>query len=195
MKCIVYVSAPPRCTSLHKLQTEYLDLLLIHWPMGNNLAIYHEMEQLVRRGRVRTLGLSNFYGRVYDEIIAHYEICPSVIQQETHLFMQNRELQNIYQRQGVALEAWAPFGEGRENMLRLPLVKELSTPQHPQRTFRDGCRTVDDRYVRRMRERRCIGRTHPCLCGFRIGKNERTCNGIWRCTEGSTDGKASNNDV
>ncbi len=113
-------------TSLRKLRTDYLDLLLIHWPMGNNLTIYHEMEHLVRRGRVRALGLSNFYGRVYDEIIAHYEICPSVIQQETHLFMQNRELQNIYQRQGVVLEAWAPFGEGREDMFRLPLVEELA---------------------------------------------------------------------
>ena len=112
--------------SLRKLRTDYLDLLLIHWPMGESLAIYHAMEALVRRGRVRALGLSNFYGHVYDQIIAHYAICPSVIQQETHLYLQNQERQKIYQRQGVTLEAWAPFGEGRENMFRLPLVEELA---------------------------------------------------------------------
>ncbi|HGM4082883.1 TPA: aldo/keto reductase [Listeria monocytogenes] len=102
--------------SLKKLKTDYIDLLLIHWVMGNDIKTYQVMEKYVRVGKVRAIGLSNFYGNDYDNILKHCEIKPSVIQQETHIFYQNKELQKRYKKDGIYLEAWAPFGEGRADM-------------------------------------------------------------------------------
>jgi len=102
--------------SLSKLKTDYIDLLLIHWVMGNDIKTYQVMEKYVRAGKVRAIGLSNFYGKDYDNILEHCEIQPTVIQQETHIYQQNKERQKRYKKDGIYLESWAPFGEGRADM-------------------------------------------------------------------------------
>lgn len=112
--------------SLRKLRTDYIDLLLIHWVMGNDLATWRTMEDYVRQGKVCSIGLSNFYGKDYENIIKHCKIKPAVMQQETHVYYQNKHLQKLYQRDGIYLEAWAPFGEGRKNMLHDPVLETIA---------------------------------------------------------------------
>src|SRR5215510_319815 len=113
--------------SLKTLQTEYIDLLLIHWVMGNDLATYRVMEEYYKHGKVRAIGLSNFYSRDYEHIINHCEIMPAVNQLETHVFRQNRDLRNLYKQNGTYLEAWAPFGEGKANMFTNPILASIAS--------------------------------------------------------------------
>ena len=75
--------------SLADLQTDYIDLLLIHWVMGNDLATWRVMENAVRSGKVRAIGLSNFYESAYDNIISKADILPAVNQIEHHILRQN----------------------------------------------------------------------------------------------------------
>lgn len=112
--------------SLRKLKTDYIDLLLIHWVMGNDLATYRVMEEYYKKGKVRAIGLSNFYGRDYEDIVNHSEIMPAVNQLETHVFYQNKNLRNLYKKNGVYLEAWAPFGEGRAMMFQNPILTDVA---------------------------------------------------------------------
>src|SRR5262245_28579577 len=115
--------------SLKTLQTEYIDLLLIHWVMGNDLATYRVMEEYYKNGRIKAIGLSNFYGRDYEDIINHCEIMPAVNQLETHVFRQNRDVRALYQKNGTYLEAWAPFGEGKANMFTNPILASIARKQ------------------------------------------------------------------
>ena len=113
--------------SLKKLQTDYIDLLLIHWVMGNDLSTYRVMEEYYKKGKVRAIGLSNFYGRDYENIINNCEIMPAVSQQETHVFYQNRDLRALYKKNGTYLEAWAPFGEGKASMFKNPILAGIAS--------------------------------------------------------------------
>ena len=112
--------------SLKKLKTEYIDLLLIHWVMGRDLETYRVMEEYVRKGKVKAIGLSNFYGKDYENIIKNCNILPAVNQQETHVFYQNHELQKLYQKTGTYLEAWSPFGEGKEDIFNNPILATIA---------------------------------------------------------------------
>lgn len=112
--------------SLYNLQTDYIDLLLIHWVMGNDLSTYRVMEEYCRKGYVRAIGLSNFYGRDFERIIRNCEIMPAVNQLEAHVFYQNKELREEYKKYGIYLEAWAPFGEGRANMFQNLVLREIA---------------------------------------------------------------------
>src|SRR5262245_20848758 len=113
--------------SLRTLQTDYIDLLLIHWVMGDDLATYRIMEKYCKTGNIRAIGLSNFYGRDYEQIIKHCEIMPAVNQLETHVFRQNRELRALYKRNTTYLESWAPFGEGKANMFSNPILASIAS--------------------------------------------------------------------
>lgn len=112
--------------SLRKLQSEYIDLLLIHWPMGNDLQTYRVMEDYVKKGKIRSIGLSNFYGSDYENIIKHCQILPAVCQQETHVLYQNKALQELYEKTGTYLEAWSPFGEGKEDIFNHPILMQIA---------------------------------------------------------------------
>lgn len=112
--------------SLKKLKTDYIDLLLIHWVMGNDLATYRVMEEYCRKRAIRAIGLSNFYGRDYENIISHCEIPPAVNQLETHVFYQNRGLRAQYRKNGTHLESWAPFGEGKAGMFKNPILSGIA---------------------------------------------------------------------
>ncbi len=112
--------------SLEKLQTDYIDLLLIHWVMGNDLATYRVMEDYYKKGKIRAMGLSNFYGRDYENIINHCEIKPAVNQLETHVFYQNKNIRALYKKNGTYLESWAPFAEGKANMFQHPILSDIA---------------------------------------------------------------------
>ena len=97
--------------SLAKLQTNYIDLLLIHQPGSNDEAVYKAMEQGVKDGKVRSIGISNYYTKeAVDEVLGYASITPAVIQNENHIYYQNNDLQEYVKQYGIVMESWYPFG-------------------------------------------------------------------------------------
>ena len=111
--------------SLRKLRSEYIDLLLIHWPMGNDAAIWATMERLYECGKLRAIGLSNFYGSDFEGILHHCEVVPQVIQQELHPFRQQTALVERYRQLGLVPQAWSPLACGRENIFTNPTLMRI----------------------------------------------------------------------
>lgn len=101
--------------SLRKLQTDYIDLLLIHQPFGDYYGTYRAMEEAYRAGKLRAIGVSNFYPDRLIDIAEFSEIPPMVNQVETHVFNQQIEAQKIMQEYGTQIMSWGPFAEGRNN--------------------------------------------------------------------------------
>ncbi|MDR1206558.1 MAG: aldo/keto reductase [Peptococcaceae bacterium] len=104
--------------SLRKLGLEYLDLYLIHHPMGDVYGSWRAMEELYRAGRVRAIGVSNFHPDRLVDLIVHHEIPPAVNQIETHPFFQQIENAKICGENNVRHEAWAPFAEGKNGLFK-----------------------------------------------------------------------------
>ena len=97
--------------SLRDLGLDYVDLMLIHQPGWNDEAVYQALEQAVRDGKVRSIGISNYYTpEAVEEVLSFAEIVPAVIQNEDHLYYQYRSLQEYVKQYGIALESWYPFG-------------------------------------------------------------------------------------
>ena len=101
--------------SLCKLQTDYIDLLLIHQPFGDYYGTYRAMEEAYKEGKLRAIGVSNFYPDRFIDLAEFSEIPPMVNQVETHVFNQQAEAQRIMQEYGTHIMAWGPFAEGRNN--------------------------------------------------------------------------------
>lgn len=101
--------------SLHKLNTDYVDLLLIHQPFGDYYGSYRAMERAYREGKAKAIGVSNFYpDRLID--LAHFvEIQPCVNQVETHIFNQQHQAREIMKQCGVQIMSWGPFAEGKNS--------------------------------------------------------------------------------
>lgn len=102
--------------SLAKLQLEYLDLYLIHQPYGDIYGSWRAMEELYRKGKVRAIGVSNFHPDRLMDLILHNEVTPAVNQIETHPFCQQIETQRFLQENGVQIESWGPFAEGKNDL-------------------------------------------------------------------------------
>ena len=113
--------------SLTKLKTDYIDLLLIHWPVKDCVKdTWQVMEDFVRQGKVRSIGVSNFNPHHLDDLLAYAEIRPVINQIEVHPFMSQEE--NIaYNRQlGIQVEGWGPFGQGDIDVVGHPLLQSLA---------------------------------------------------------------------
>ncbi len=102
--------------SLERLQLDYLDLYLIHQPFGDVYGSWRAMEELYREGAVRAIGVSNFQPDRLVDLILHNEVVPAVDQVETHPFCQQAEAAAVMASEGVQIESWAPFAEGRNNL-------------------------------------------------------------------------------
>ena len=102
--------------SLERLQLDYLDLYLIHKPFGDVYGSWRAMEELYREGAVRAIGVSNFQPDRLVDLILHNEVVPAVNQVETHPFCQQTEAAAVMASEGVQIESWAPFAEGRNNL-------------------------------------------------------------------------------
>ncbi|MBQ2679916.1 MAG: aldo/keto reductase [Firmicutes bacterium] len=97
--------------SLSDLDVDYIDLMLIHQPGWNDEAVYKAMEDAVRNGKVKSIGISNYYTRkAVDEVLSYAEIPPSIIQNENHLYYQNTDLRDYVKQYGIVIESWYPFG-------------------------------------------------------------------------------------
>jgi len=104
--------------SLRRLGLDYLDLYLIHQPYGDVYGAWRAMQELLREGRVRAIGISNFPPDRVMDLIVHHEVTPQVNQIETHPFHQQIETQRFLQKNRVQIESWGPFAEGRNNLFR-----------------------------------------------------------------------------
>jgi diketogulonate reductase-like aldo/keto reductase len=102
--------------SLKRLQIDYLDLYLIHQPYGDIFGSWRAMEELYREGRIRAIGVSNFYPDRLMDLIIHNDVVPAINQIETHPFNQQIETQRFLQENNVQIESWGPFAEGRNNI-------------------------------------------------------------------------------
>lgn len=112
--------------SLDKLKTDYLDLYLIHRPAGGDWrGSWRAMEELYRAGRIKALGMSNADFAQMDELLAKFEVKPAVHQIETHAFFQEGPAYEALKREGVQMEAWAPFAEGRHGMFVDPTLTAI----------------------------------------------------------------------
>lgn len=113
--------------SLERLRTDYLDLVLIHWPFGNVYKAWRELEALYDEGRVRAIGVSNFdYNRLVD-LMEFNRVTPAVNQIETHLLCQRREEHRWLERLGIAHQSYSPLGQGRKReLLELPALVEIA---------------------------------------------------------------------
>ena len=109
-------------TSLRELKTDYIDLLLIHQPFGDYYGTYRAMEKACRDGKVRAIGVSNFYPDRLIDINNFCEIKPAVNQVETHIFQQQKAAHAVMEKYGIAHESWGPFAEGRKDFFTNPTV-------------------------------------------------------------------------
>jgi diketogulonate reductase-like aldo/keto reductase len=104
--------------SLKRLSLDYLDLYLIHQPYGDVYGSWRAMEDLYREGRIRAIGVSNFYPDRLMDLILHNEVVPAVNQIETHPFHQQIDAQKFLKENNVQMESWGPFAEGRNNIFK-----------------------------------------------------------------------------
>ena len=111
--------------SLQKLQTDYLDLILLHQPVGDYYAAYRDLEKLYEEGKVRAIGVSNFYPDRLVDLCMFAKIKPMVDQIEVNVFNQQVEAKKWADKYGVVLEAWAPFAEGRNNMFHNEVLQAI----------------------------------------------------------------------
>lgn len=111
--------------SLKKLQLDYLDLLLIHQPFNDYYGTYRAMEELHKEGKIKAIGVSNFYPDRLIDLIKFNEIVPTVNQVETHVFNQQVKAQEVMKKYGVQIQAWAPFAEGKNNLFSNETLKAV----------------------------------------------------------------------
>lgn len=111
--------------TLERLDTGYIDLLLIHQPAGNYIAGYQLMEKAYKEGKVKAIGLSNFNPRQIQEILDACEVKPAVLQTEVHPYSQEKELKAFLSDEGIVIQAWYPLGHGDKSLIQEPLFAQL----------------------------------------------------------------------
>ncbi|MDB5020589.1 MAG: aldo/keto reductase [Pedobacter sp.] len=111
--------------SLKKLQLDYLDLYLIHQPFGDVYGSWRAMEELYSEGRIRAIGVSNFYPDRLMDLIVHNKVVPAVNQIETHPFNQQLATQKFLAENGVQTESWGPFAEGKNDLFQNRLLQDI----------------------------------------------------------------------
>ena len=111
--------------SMRKLQTDYLDLLLLHQPFADYYGAWRALEEYYEAGKIRAIGISHFYPDRMIDIATFARIKPMINQVEIHPYHQQEESKKWHDKYGIQLEAWAPFGEGRGDMFTDPMLSEI----------------------------------------------------------------------
>ena len=111
--------------SLQKLRTDYIDLLLIHQPFGDYYGTHRAMEEAYKAGKLRAIGVSNFYPDRLIDLCQFVEVTPAVNQVETHVFQQQKTAHEYMEKYGVQHESWGPFAEGRKDFFSNPVLTEI----------------------------------------------------------------------
>lgn len=111
--------------SLKNLRTDYIDLLLIHQPFGDYYGTYRAMEEAYKAGKLRAIGVSNFYPDRLIDLCQFVEVTPAVNQVETHVFQQQKVAHEYMEKYHVQHESWGPFAEGRKDFFTNPTLVEI----------------------------------------------------------------------
>lgn len=113
--------------SIKKLQTEYLDMVLLHWPFGNVYGAWRDLEKLLEEGKIRAIGVSNFEPDRLIDLISFNKVKPAINQIETHIYCQRHIEHEWEDKYGVAHQAYAPLGQGRANdMFEEEVIKRIA---------------------------------------------------------------------
>lgn len=112
--------------SMEKLQTDYLDLVLLHQPFSDTYGAWRALEELYEAGKIRAIGISNFYADRMVDFASFNRIKPMVNQVETHIFDQQKTAKEWMDKYGIQIEAWAPFGEGRGSIFENPVIADIA---------------------------------------------------------------------
>lgn len=113
--------------SLKKLDTDYLDLVLLHWPFGNVYAAWRDLEELYKEGVVKNIGISNFNPDRFIDLALFNEVVPCINQVEIHLYSQRKEHRTWMKKYGITPQAYAPLGKGKFNeIFTLPEVEKIA---------------------------------------------------------------------
>ena len=111
--------------SLKKMQLDYLDLVLLHQPFNDYYGAYRALIDLYKEGKIKAIGVSNFYPDRLVDLALFNEVKPAVNQVEVNIFHQQIEAESYNEKYGVQMEAWAPFAEGKNNMFSNPELQEI----------------------------------------------------------------------
>lgn len=111
--------------SLRKLGTDYIDLMLLHQPFCDRYGAYRALEDAYKEGKLRAIGVSNFYPDHFIDLASNEEIVPAVNQVETHVFDQQTKAQEYMKEYGTHMMAWAPLAEGRNNFFSNPVLEAI----------------------------------------------------------------------
>ena len=111
--------------SMERLGLDYLDLYLIHQPLGDYYGAWRAMTELYREGRIRAIGVCSFYPDRLADLIAFNEVAPAVNQVECNVFFQQRAAQDYMQSKGVQMQSWAPFAEGRGDLFHNAVLTKI----------------------------------------------------------------------
>jgi len=133
--------------SLKRLQLDYIDLYLIHQPLGDVYGSWRAMEELYKAGRIRAIGVSNFQSDRIMDLILHNEVVPAVNQIETHPFHQQIKTQEFLEENNVRIESWGPFAEGKNDIFKNELLLSLADKHH---------KTVAQVILRRLTQRGAV---------------------------------------
>ena len=112
--------------TLDKLGTDYLDLYLIHQPLGDYYGSWRAMEELYKEGKIKAIGVSNFDSTRLVDLIVNNEVVPAVNQIELHPFLQQKEAQKVMKEYGVKVESWGPLAEAKHDILKDKMLKKIA---------------------------------------------------------------------
>lgn len=132
--------------SINRLQLDYLDLWLIHQPYGDVYGAWRAMEELHREGRIRAIGVSNFYPDRLVDFVLHNEVTPAVNQIEIHPFHQQGDAQEILEEYKVQPEAWGPFAEGKNGLFTNEVLQSIGR-KHGKSTAQVVLRWLNQRGI------------------------------------------------
>jgi 2,5-diketo-D-gluconate reductase A len=107
-----------------------IDLMIIHWPGSANTETYRALEDALKDGTLKAIGLSSFYGSDYQEILDKCDVVPALDQNETHVFRQQLDFQPVLEKHGTKLESWSPFAEGAHHVFTNPTLEKIARKHH-----------------------------------------------------------------
>ena len=111
--------------SMRQIGLDYVDLMLLHWPVGNPAVMWHTLEELYAQGMFKAIGVSNFYPNTFPMIVEDAKVMPVVNQCEAHVLYQQRKMREYLKPYDVALEAWSPLAEGRSSIFKDKILMSI----------------------------------------------------------------------